>query len=82
MGLAPMLVQEVFRVIRDIRTRGTTLLLVEQNARMALAVADRGYVLENGRVVQEGPAADLLKDEAIITAYLGGGHEMACEVGE
>lgn len=82
LGLAPMLVQEVFRVIRDIRTRGTTLLLVEQNARMALAVADRGYVLENGRVVQEGPAADLLKDEAIITAYLGGGHEMACEVGE
>lgn len=81
LGLAPMLVQEVFRVIREIRSRGTTLLLAEQNARVALAVADRGYVLETGGVVQEGPAAGLLKDEAIIAAYLGGGHERACEVG-
>ncbi len=81
LGLAPMLVQEVFRVIREIRGHGTTLLLAEQNARVALAVADRGYVLETGRVVQEGPAGELLKDEAIIAAYLGGGQEEACEVG-
>lgn len=81
LGLAPMLVQEVFRVIREIRGQGTTLLLAEQNARVALAVADRGYVLETGQVVQEGPAGDLLRDEAIIAAYLGGGREGACEVG-
>ncbi len=80
LGLAPLLVQEVFRVIREIPEHGTALLLAEQNARVALAMADRGYVLETGRIVQEGPARDLLKDEAIIAAYLGGGREAACEV--
>lgn len=80
LGLAPLLVQEVFRVIREIRAQGTTLLLAEQNARVALGMADRGYVLETGRVVQEGAAQELLQDEAIIAAYLGGGREEACEV--
>ncbi len=80
LGLAPMLVQEVFRVIREIRDQGTTLLLAEQNARVALSVADRGYVLETGTVVQEGSAKALLQDEAILAAYLGGGREDACEI--
>ena len=72
LGLAPLLVQEVFRVIKEIRAEGTTILLVEQNARMALSVADRGYVLDTGEVVQEGPARQLLEDKAILAAYLGG----------
>lgn len=72
LGLAPLLVQEVFQVIREIRAEGTTILLVEQNARMALSVADRGYVLDTGKVVQEGPARLLLEDKAILAAYLGG----------
>ena len=71
LGLAPLLVQEVFRVITEIRAEGTTILLVEQNARMALSVADRGYVLDTGEVVQEGPARQLLEDKAILAAYLG-----------
>jgi branched-chain amino acid transport system ATP-binding protein len=72
LGLAPLLIQEVFRVIKDIRAEGTTILLVEQNARMALSVADRGYVLDTGEVVQEGLARMLLEDKAILAAYLGG----------
>lgn len=78
LGLAPLLVQEVFGVIQDIRRQGTTLLLAEQNARVALSVADRGYVLELGSVVQEGPARSLLEDEAIIAAYLGGRKADVC----
>ena len=74
LGLAPILVQEVFRVIKEINaTGGTTILLVEQNATMALSVSHRGYVMETGRIVLAGPAADLLKDPQVRDAYLGGG---------
>ncbi len=71
MGLAPKIVDEVFAVIKEIRQSGTTVLLVEQNARRALQVADHGYVLASGEIVTEGPAADLLADEAVVQAYLG-----------
>ncbi len=72
MGLSPLMVKEVFHIIRDIKAAGTTLLLVEQNARMALREADRGYVLENGVVVIQEPARDLLKNPLVREAYLGG----------
>jgi branched-chain amino acid transport system ATP-binding protein len=73
LGLAPILVQEVFRVIKEINvTRGTTVLLVEQNASMALSVSHRGYVMETGRIVLQGPAQDLLRDPQVRDAYLGG----------
>jgi branched-chain amino acid transport system ATP-binding protein len=72
LGLAPMIVQQVFKVIRGIRDRGTTVLLVEQNANMALRVADRGYVLETGRLVVEGVPAQLWDNEEVRAAYLGG----------
>jgi branched-chain amino acid transport system ATP-binding protein len=72
MGLAPMLVLRVFDIIRDIRDRGTTVLLVEQNAMQALRVADRGYVLEVGSVTVAGTAGALLSDERVRAAYLGG----------
>jgi branched-chain amino acid transport system ATP-binding protein len=71
MGLAPKIVDEVFRVIGEIRASGTTVVLVEQNARRALRAADHGYVLQNGAVVHSGPAAGLLADERIVQAYLG-----------
>jgi branched-chain amino acid transport system ATP-binding protein len=71
MGLAPLLVAEIFGHIRTLRARGTTILLVDQNARAALAVADRGYVLETGRIAAEGPAAGLLRDAHVQQAYLG-----------
>lgn len=71
MGLAPMLVNEVFSIIRTIKAQGTTILLVEQNARKALQVADYAYVLERGRIVKEGSAAALQADEEVIQAYLG-----------
>jgi len=71
LGLAPILVREVFRIIEEINARGVTLLLVEQNVRQALEVAHRGYVLETGRIVQSGAAADLLEDPRIKQAYLG-----------
>ncbi|MDR2185106.1 MAG: ABC transporter ATP-binding protein [Treponema sp.] len=72
MGLAPILVDEIFAVIRQINEAGTTVLLVEQNAFKALALAARGYVLETGEVIKTGPAADLMKDSAVKEAYLGG----------
>jgi len=72
MGLAPILVQRVFEVIRDINLQGTTVLLVEQNAAMALGIASRGYVMEAGRVVLEGDAAALQLDDQVKRAYLGG----------
>jgi branched-chain amino acid transport system ATP-binding protein len=72
MGLAPILVDEIFSVIRRINESGTTILLVEQNAFKALGVAARGYILETGQVVKSGPAADLMKDDAVKAAYLGG----------
>jgi len=72
LGLSPILVQTIFAVIRDINARGTTVLLIEQNARQALAVASRGYVLEVGRIAHAGAAADLTASEAVRAAYLGG----------
>ncbi len=72
MGLAPILVEQIFDIIKELHKAGTTILLVEQNARMALSVADRGYVLETGKIVTSGAGADLLNDEAVKKAYLGG----------
>ena len=72
MGLAPLLVEEIFGVIQEINQQGTSILLVEQNARLALSIAHRGYVLETGRIVLEGPADDLLHNPQVIEAYLGG----------
>ena len=74
MGLAPILVNEVFRIIGRLKERGVTMLLVEQFAAAALAVADYGYVLENGRISVHGPAARLRDDPAVKAAYLGGSH--------
>jgi branched-chain amino acid transport system ATP-binding protein len=73
LGLSPILVQTIFRVIADINARGTTILLIEQNARQALAIAARGYVLEVGRIVHEDSAANLMRSPAVQAAYLGGG---------
>ena len=72
MGLAPLLVEQIFDIIKELHRAGTTILLVEQNAQMALSVADRGYVLETGRVTLTGPGQELLADEAVKKAYLGG----------
>jgi branched-chain amino acid transport system ATP-binding protein len=72
MGLAPLLVLEIFNIIRDINASGTTILLVEQNARMALQIAHRAYVLENGSIVLSGTGAELMQSEEIKKAYLGG----------
>ena len=71
MGLAPLLVEQIFDIIRQLHADGTTILLVEQNAQAALAVADRGYVLETGRIVTEGTGTALLESDAIRKAYLG-----------
>jgi branched-chain amino acid transport system ATP-binding protein len=72
LGLAPLIVQQVYKVIADIRRQGTAVLLVEQNAHMALGVANRGYVLETGNLVAQGKPEDLWANEEIQTAYLGG----------
>ncbi|HHV35566.1 MAG TPA: ABC transporter ATP-binding protein [Syntrophomonadaceae bacterium] len=72
MGLAPLLVKEIFSIIEEINQEGTTILLVEQNARMALQVASRAYVLETGRIVLDGPAKELAQNEDVKKAYLGG----------
>lgn len=74
MGLAPILVEQIFDIIQDINNQGTTILLVEQNAQMALSIADRGYVLETGKIVLEGAAQELLENPMVEAAYLGGGH--------
>ena len=71
MGLAPLLVEEIFRVVQELNRSGVTVLLVEQNARAALRIADHGYVLETGRVVMAASAGELLADEAVRKAYLG-----------
>ncbi|HCF26155.1 MAG TPA: ABC transporter ATP-binding protein, partial [Cyanobacteria bacterium UBA11049] len=71
MGLAPMLVTQIFSIIKDINEQGTTILLVEQNARMALTVAHRGYVLQTGQIVLTGSAKDLQTNETVRKAYLG-----------
>lgn len=70
MGLSPLLVTEIFEIIRQINAEGTTILFVEQNAKMALSVASRAYVLETGKIVLEGKASDLLNDEGVRKAYL------------
>ena len=71
MGLAPILVEQIFDIIRELHEAGTTILLVEQNAQMALSVADRAYVLETGKISLSGPAEDLLRDDSVRKAYLG-----------
>ncbi len=71
LGLAPIVVQEIFKIIRRISEAGTTVLLIEQNANMALHVADRAYVIENGMIATEGTGEELLKDEKVRAAYLG-----------
>ena len=71
MGLSPIVVEEIFNIIKEISAEGTTVLLVEQNAKKALSIADRAYVLETGKIVLEGDAKDLLNDESIKKAYLG-----------
>lgn len=73
MGLAPFLVQAIMKIIRKLNEQGTTILLVEQNAKVALKLADYGYVLETGKIVIEGDGATLRQDENIVKAYLGGG---------
>lgn len=70
MGLAPILVDEIFSIIKDINKTGTTILLVEQNANRALHISDKGYVLETGKIIAEGKASDLLEDEKVVEAYL------------
>lgn len=72
MGLAPILVKEIFSIIEDIKKNGTTVLLVEQNARMALSIADRAYVMETGSIVLSGSGKELMSSEEIQKAYLGG----------
>lgn len=72
MGLAPILVKEIFDIIKRVNEQGTTVLLVEQNANMALSIADRAYVLETGQIVSEGNAEKLLNNDDIRKAYLGG----------
>ncbi|MBP3792973.1 MAG: ABC transporter ATP-binding protein [Ruminococcus sp.] len=71
MGLSPILVSEIFDIIQSIRQQGTTVLLVEQNAKKALSIADRAYVLETGKIVLSGKASDLINDESVKKAYLG-----------
>lgn len=71
MGLAPMIIDQIFSIIKNIRENGTTIFLVEQNAAQALRLADRGYVMENGRIVFGESAADLLKDPRVRAVYLG-----------
>lgn len=73
LGLAPLMVERIFEIIRTIHRAGATMLLVEQNAYTALKTADRGYVMDTGRIVLEGPASALLDDPKIRTAYLGEG---------
>ncbi len=72
MGLSPILVEEIFAIIREINRTGTAILLVEQNAHMALTIAHRAYVLETGRITLSGPAAELARDSRVQAAYLGG----------
>ena len=71
MGLSPKLVKEIFSIIRKLHEQGITILLVEQNAKMALSIADRAYVLETGRITMEGDAKELLNNEQVRKAYLG-----------
>ena len=71
MGLSPILVNEIFDIIQSVNKDGVTVLVVEQNAKKALSVADRAYVMETGKIIKEGKASDLLNDDSIQKAYLG-----------
>lgn len=71
LGLAPIVVNDMFRIISEVAGQGMSILIVEQNLKQALSVADRGYVLETGRIVMEGKASELLEDKAVQAAYLG-----------
>jgi branched-chain amino acid transport system ATP-binding protein len=79
MGLAPRMVTQVYQILAELKAQGTTILLVEQNARAALKVADRGYVLETGRIILDGTAADLRDDPEVQRAYLGKGYQEVWE---
>lgn len=81
MGLAPLIVRDIFSIIARLREEKNTVLLVEQNARAALAVADRGYVLETGRIIMEGTAEDLLANREVQRAYLGRDLDAETKVG-
>jgi branched-chain amino acid transport system ATP-binding protein len=72
MGLAPILVEQIFEIITDINRQGTTVLVVEQNALMALGIAARGYILQTGNIVLQGPSSQLINDPEVRKAYLGG----------
>ncbi len=72
MGLAPIFIKEIFSIIQEIKQQGTTVLLIEQNAKMALSIADRGYVLETGKIVLRGSGQELLESDEVKKAYLGG----------
>jgi len=71
LGLAPLIVRDIFSIIKEINKRGVTILLIEQNANMALSTADTGYVMETGRITLTGPGKELLVNEAVKAAYLG-----------
>ena len=77
LGVAPVAVREVFGLIRDLRVRGITILLVVQNVRQALGIADRGYVLESGEIILEGNAGELLEHDLLVSSYLGTEREKA-----
>ncbi len=77
LGLAPLVVKEIFRTIESLRATGVTILLVEQNARAALEVADHGYVLEMGEIALQGPASELARDSRVIDTYLGAARQKA-----
>ncbi|MDD2903134.1 MAG: ABC transporter ATP-binding protein [Syntrophales bacterium] len=79
MGLAPRMVNQVYKILRELKDEGTTLLLIEQNARAALKLADRGYVLETGRIILDGSAAELREDPEVQRAYLGKGYREVWE---
>lgn len=79
MGLAPRMVAQVYDILRELKAAGTTILLVEQNARAALKLADRGYVMETGRIILEGPAAELQEDPEVQRSYLGKGYREVWE---
>ena len=77
LGLAPLIVREIFRIIEQLREQGVSILLIEQNARAALEVANHGYVLETGAIALEGPATDLAVDPRVIETYLGAARKTA-----
>ena len=79
MGLAPKVVKEIFRIILELQKEGTTIFLVEQNAKMALGIANRGYVIETGRIVIQGSSQELLGNKEIRRAYLGRGYKKVWE---